>query len=53
MSSPTPQTRVGQLCQELRYLWRPEDRLLGYVQVRLVELATLGVQDPWATRPHS
>jgi hypothetical protein len=37
------QERITQLQQELRYLWRPEDRLLTYVQLRLAELAQLGV----------
>jgi hypothetical protein len=35
--------RIAQLLRDLRYLWRPEDRLLRYVEARLVELARLGV----------
>jgi hypothetical protein len=38
----TVQERIAQLQRELRWLWRPEDRLLRYVQTRLVELAHLG-----------
>jgi hypothetical protein len=42
--------RIAQIYQELRYLWRPEDRLLTYVQARLVELARLGAAAPHTDR---
>jgi hypothetical protein len=45
--------RIDQLRREIRYLWRPEDRLLTYVQERLLELAALGVEDPSPQRSHA
>ena len=44
------QERIAQLQRELQGLWRPEDRLLAYVQTRLVELAHLGGEPPSAAR---
>jgi hypothetical protein len=45
--------RIDQLRRDIRYLWRPEDRLLTYVQERLLELAALGVDDPSPQRSHA
>jgi hypothetical protein len=45
--------RIDQLRREIRYLWRPEDRLLDYVQERLEQLAMLGCDDPSPQRAHT
>ena len=49
-TTTTKQSRITQLQHELRYLWRPHDRLLTYVQTRLVELAHLGGEPPPAAQ---
>jgi hypothetical protein len=51
--SETQRQRMAQLRRELQYLWRPEDRLLHYVQDRLCELAALGGDDPSPQRSHA
>jgi hypothetical protein len=45
----TRQEEITQLCKEVCYLWRPEDRLLFYVERRLHRLAVLEARPPWET----
>jgi hypothetical protein len=44
----TRQEEILQLCKDIACLWRPEDRLLFYVEARLERLAVLGATPPWA-----